>query len=371
MARTSLDFIELDSLNAYLNAANWDRVVSNDRRTIWEHRRTGNRIFAPEQLGPDFAELMQLAIQQIAVTEHREEDDIVIDLAWRRFDKLHLRREARGSALPLADALDLQEALRDLILAGARASQEHRRTFRGRHPTAVEQYMDQVRVIPSSPGSFVMRVLLPLAEPPEQEPLPLAGPASPSVRKVATTILRATSTAVETALDVGRGGELQRWEDAVGQGVSSNLCDALARLPSSNAPKLGDAELRIDWTWAAPDDTTSPIVVPTGLAPILAAGSDYLRGEPEEHTIWLTGLVIKLHRETASGPGEITIRGYVEGLDSGTRTVRLDLDERTYREAIQAHDRGISVRVGALVRREARGLNIVRVEDMQLLEPTR
>lgn len=364
-----INLITPDALSAYLSAARWQRVVSDNRRTIWLHSPSESRVFVPERLGPDFVDVVELAIRQIARAEQRDEDDILIDLVWHRFDKLHLRREANGSALPLADAMDLQEAFRDLILAGARAAEEARPTFRGRRPAAVEEYMDEVRLIPSVPGSFVLRALLPLTRRAEQEPLPLTGPAAPVVRKVATTIIDATHSAVEAAIDVAKGAPLQRWEETVPHGVSSNLCDALSRLPSGGDLGIrGNAELRIDWTWAAPEQPIRPVVVATGVVPILAAASDYLQGEEEEHTVRVTGLVIRLHRDVAVGPGQITVRGHVEGMDSGTRTLRFDLDEAAYREAIHAHDRGISVRVTALIRREAKGLRTIRVEDLQLLK---
>jgi len=40
---------------------------------------------------------------------------------------------------------------------------------------------------------------------------------------------------------------------------------------------------------------------------------------------------------------------------------------QTYRAAISAHDRGISVRAIALVRRGPRSLDLIRVEDLELL----
>ena len=47
----------------------------------------------------------------------------------------------------------------------------------------------------------------------------------------------------------------------------------------------------------------------------------------------LTGLVIRLHRDTPTGPGDITVRGFIEGFDSAARSLRLELDEVTYRQA--------------------------------------
>jgi hypothetical protein len=215
-----------------------------------------------------------------------------------------------------------------------------------------------------------VRALLPLTRPPEQEALDLVGPADENVRLISTTILRAARSALDVAQAVGSGAaSLNAWDEAVSSGVSANLCDALARLPGTDPLESGDVSLRIGWTWAAPLAEASPLVVPVGSAPILAAAADYLRDQPEEHNIRVTGLVTKLHRETATGAGDITVRGHIENLDSGVRPLRLELDAQSYREAIAAHDVGASVQVTATVRRTPRALRVVQVVDFQILTP--
>jgi hypothetical protein len=117
----------------------------------------------------------------------------------------------------------------------------------------------------------------------------------------------------------------------------------------------------------APSADIREVTIPAGLAPILEAAADYLTGQPPEHSVVVTGLVTKLHRETPVGPGAVTVRGYVEGLELSSRSVKVELDADTYREAIAAHDRGATVQVAALVRREPRSLAVVRVEDFRIL----
>lgn len=363
---TTLDKIEPIALLSYLRAQGWQETERSDsRRSIWQHS-SGVRVFVPARAESDFPDLVALALQQIAVVEKRDDEDIAVDLAWHRFDKLHLRRHAPASALPLGEALGLHDAMYDMIVAAARASSQPQRTYHGRRPASVDEYVDQVKLIPSVPGSFVIRALLPLDVPPEQEVLELVGPLAPRIRRISTTILTAASAAVTAAREVANGRGLDTWDDAVKSGVSANLCDALSRLPG--APGEGDCEVRIDWSWAAPADPSPGVTVNAGLAPVLAAGSDYLRDQPEEHSIRLTGLVTKLHRETATGPGEITVRGHIENWDASSRALRFQLDEATYRKAISAHDEGTSVRVNALVRRAPQGLEVLRVEDMQTLD---
>jgi len=360
--------LDAEGIILYLRANGWELERRDARRSIWRHS-SGARVFVPGSPSSDSRELLRVAFQEIAQAEDRTHEELAIDLAWQQFDKLHLHREASAGGLLLADGLDLHIALRDAIVAAARASSEPRSSFSGRRPLAVEAYIDRVRLIPAVPGSFVVRALLPLDAPPEQEPLALIGVVSPKVRRIATTLLRASAEVVETAQAVAQGAPPSKWDDSVPFGVSANLCDALTRLTGSlDEPGGGDAQLRIAWSWVAPEEPSPTVTIPRGLAPIIAAGADFLRGEPEEHTIRIVGLVTKLHREEASGPGEVTVRGHIESWDASSRAVRLELDERTYRAALAAHDAGLSVKSTALVRRTDRGLTVVRVEDFHVLE---
>jgi hypothetical protein len=354
-------------LRAHLEASGqWTRQVTDTRRSIWRNR-DGVGVFIPKRSGPDRAALLARLIRDLASVEGRSEEDVVIDLAWPSYDRLRLTRKTQEMMVPIDEAIALHEALNDLIVAGARAAEEPRAAFSGRRPHTVEDYLQGVRVLPSAPGSFVVRALLPLkVAPTDQMSLPLFGPTAAQIHQVSSTIMKASHTALETAKEVTQGANLQVWEDVIPEGVSANLCDALARLPGEDEALARNVEVSIGWTWSAePDVPRGPLDVPAGLAPVLSAASTYLRGEPEEHTIRLTGLVTKLHRDRAAGPGEVTVRGLIEDYDSGPRSLRSELDERTYREAIQAHDAGATVQVSANVRRGARGFEVLRVSDFR------
>jgi hypothetical protein len=360
-----LEDVDTGAVTTYLRSLGWLAERQDSRRSIWRHE-SGARVFVPGQRGPDYGQLMEMAVREIALVEHRDRDDIAVDLAWRAFDKLHVRRASRATALPMAAALDLHEALERLIVAAARATADRRRpSYSGRLSQRVETIIDEVQMLPSLAGSFIVRALLPVDALAAAQPA-LPGFPEPAQRRVAATIATAARTAVSTARQVATGAPLERWDDAVEDGVSANLCDALARL-TGEGDSAADVDIRVEWTWDAPRAEAPLVVVNAGLAPVLDAGADYLRGEPEEHVILLTGLVTKLHREAATGPGEVTVRGLIENWDVGNRTLRVELDETTYREAITAHDLGKFVRARALVERTPRGLDVLRVEDFQAL----
>ena len=103
-----------------------------------------------------------------------------------------------------------------------------------------------------------------------------------------------------------------------------------------------------------------------GLAPVLAAGSDYLRSEEEEQTLTIVGTVIGLHRQERTGPGPVTVKGHVDGWDSRSRSLRFELDERLYHEAVVAHDEGHTVAVQAdVVRQPRKPFEVQRVRSFR------
>ena len=362
---TLVERVEPVDLEAYLRTFGWSRLQADARRSIWRHQ-SGAQVFVPAERLTDYNQLVDLAVTEIAHAEGKPEDDVVSDLIWRQYDKLYIRHSSPSSSLSLEEAIEFHGALGDLIVAAALASWEPRASYAGRRPSQVMAYIERVRLIPSVPGSFVARALLPL-DTLTGTPLPMVGPAEPGIRHVSTTILKATDAAVESAQAVVAGEPMTRWSEAVNEGVSANLCDALARLVHAETDAAAAINLHIDWTWEAPDEPMPEISIPSGLGPVLEYASDLLRGGPQEHAITITGLITHLHREKAAGPGEITVRGYIEQWDASSRSLRLELDEGSYRQAIAAHDTGGTVRVTALVRRAARTLEVVRVIDLDLL----
>ena len=267
--------------------------------------------------------------------------------------------------MPLQDAIALNGALRDLIVAAARSAERPQPAFHGGWSTVVGNYFDQVRMIPSRPGSFALRALLPLnAEPPEELLVPTVD--TTSIRKVTRTLLSGIAAARNAAESRAAGAGEEVFVEAVEQGVSADLLDALVRLggpPTNVAP----VELGVTWTYAAPEAPVQPLRIAGGLIPVLAQGAEILRGSPEEADGSVTGLVIRLHRQEKLGPGEITVQGYVDSpAGSSTRNVKIELDEITYGQAIAAHRDGATVRLRCTIRYGGSRLAVTHVESFMI-----
>lgn len=361
-----IDSVEADDVRRYLSSLGWTRTKADELKDIWSSP-TEHRVLLPEQRLADYTVLVEEALLRLARAEGRPVEDVLVEIEYPSYDKLVARTRAdrQSPAVPLQDALGLHGALRDLVVASARASERPQASFRGGWSNAVGSYVDHVRMLPARPGSFALRALLPLntAEPDE---LLLPTVTTTSVRRVTRTLMTAVGAA-RSAAEARAGGESDDvFVDSVESGVSADLLDALVRLGGPDND-VAPVELAVSWTYAAPEEPLEPVALSAGLMPVLAHGADVLRGTPDEVSATVTGLVVRLHRHEKLGPGEVTIQGFVESsVGSSTRQVRAELDEVTYGDAIAAHRDGSSVRVRCVVRFGGARLEVTHVESFDV-----
>jgi hypothetical protein len=156
--------------------------------------------------------------------------------------------------------------------------------------------------------------------------------------------VRAAHEAADAALLSANG--LEPFTAGVDQGVSANLCEALAGFGGS-----AGHQFQISMTLAATRRNAAnlaPVRFRRDHLPVLKEAATELRARTPEEDVAITGEVVRLHREGQS-TGEITLVGRIEDSDV------LDLPISDYEAAMRAHQemRQVMVR-GSLIRRGAR-----------------
>lgn len=369
MESEMLAVLDAAHVRFYLEHHSWLLTKSDASKEIWTSPRQLNVIVPRERRGDYVALLAQLS-ERIAADETRSVADVLIDLGWPGWDKLTARTRIDhvGSAVPIQEAVGLTSALRDLIVAAARSSENKLPSFRGGWSAAVGEYFDRVQMIPSISGSFTLRALLPInPEPPEALLIPSVD--TSRIRSVTRTLLSGVRAATTAAQERVNGASIAVFDEAVAVGVSADLLDALVRLGGTEGD-TSTVELGVTWTYAAPEAPTEPVRIESGLLPVLAEAADHLRSTQEEAVATLTGLVVRLHREPNLGPGEVTITGYFDSAaGSSTRSVKMQLDEITYGQAIAAHRDGATVQVRCLVQFGGPRLVVTSVHTFTVLPP--
>jgi hypothetical protein len=242
------------------------------------------------------------------------------------------------------------------MLAAACAAVAPRRYFQTRKPTQAVEYVRQsVRLGQTERGSFVLTILAqlpPALAAPVQTTMfaELLDPLEPYERKVTRTLAIGVATARRAAEEAAINGKLVPFDTAVAQGVSANLCDALAGLGST----IPDSLVDLDFTWSR----SRPVVehLPTHVTfsnemlPVLREASRLLRetSTAEEYEVY--GVVTRLERQDP-GDGRVTVTTIRE---DPPRQVTIALGEREYGIALEAHREGMPVTCFGTLRKEGR-----------------
>ncbi len=260
----------------------------------------------------------------------------------------------------LDDGVQALESVRNLVMAAAYSvrSEQQKAVQPARKPAEVLRFLRDVRIGPSTEGSYVLNVHTPVP------PLLAAGRTvlivdgfdevtEPFERRVALRLYDAVAAAGNAANEalVSDDG-LDAFTAAVRHGISANLCEALVGIGGGSGHPF-EISLSLAASRPLPGRRLPAVRFRHDHLPVLAAAAQELRERVAEDSVTIVGNVVRLHREGA-GSGEISIAGTVEG-DDRLRRFWMDLPESDYLQATRAHEQmlGVSVR-GDLLRRGTR-----------------
>ena len=226
----SLSALQIRHVANYLEHHGWVAVKADERRQIWRSPTGANALLPLKRLR-DFAPLLGQLVTTVAEDRAVSTDDVLTEVSWPGYDKLTARTRANAPspAVSLDEAIEANDALRDLVVAAARSSANRQRSHRGGWSASVGQYFDQVRMIPSMPGSFTLRALLPI-NPERPEDIFFPELDTQSVRAVTRTMVEGITAARTAAMQHADGSPVEVFENVVSQGVSAELLDAIVRL---------------------------------------------------------------------------------------------------------------------------------------------
>jgi hypothetical protein len=154
------------------------------------------------------------------------------------------------------------------------------------------------------------------------------------------------------------------FQEIVSEGVSANLCEAVAS--SENNQPYRPLEVSVTWSYALDSIEAMPkkVSFSLGVMPYIAEAARMFREEnPEE--VNLTGYVTTLHREEKQGEGEITLACLV---DNRQRKVKMELSQKNYNIAIQAHEQGLEIFCQGRLERKGYSYKLKGITDFHILK---
>jgi len=357
---------ELHAFEGYLRASGW-RLEDRDARTSLWRATTGADaeplvvVLPAQQEAGDYASVAEAAIRTVAYAERRLADEVRSDISFGGADSVAVRLtpDAPPGEAPLTLVRQAVTALHEFVVGSAAAMEVHDLVLPSHRPQWAESYAGRVR-LSTHPGSFVLSLALPLvvdlsdaADDGQQVMFDL--PPQPFGRRVSGRMLQAARSAQQLADEVLAGSKpLQAFGDDPA-GPTGNATE-LAALKALGGPDYALYQLRFTQSpLAGKHAQPATLRVTPGQQRILGEAADFLRTRQPRSGVTVSGLVVRLHRAGAFGPGEVVVEGIDD--DSGTtRRYRMELTEEDYNEAVRAHVRGLRVTVTG--DREERGTHL-------------
>ena len=357
------------ALSAYARAAGWKKTgeIYREHSDVYV-ARDRPEILVPrtERLG-DYADVVGRLIEIFARAAETDELSLYRDLVTADRDVIRVRAAEGGEGtVPLTNGLDLLRGAHDMMLAAACSLDSPRPLYRAGSYRGASDYLGRIRLGQTEHGSFTVTLLTPVVSPPMQPALggDWGSEDGPLERRMTTRLIGALA-AVRTAAELTVGGAADAFFEAVGSGVSANLCDALATLIEP-FPVL---DVSVTWARTLPRRPARETArFARGDAPILREAARSFRSREPRPDERLFGFARRLKRSEAETEGTITLWASVDGRN---QSVAANLEPFDYERALQAHqDRAPVVMQGDLVRTgqrwrllNARVVDVIQEED--------
>lgn len=334
------------NIRLYLRTHNWLRDSESGGPDIWTLPVQGGvyEVIAPSSREKrDFIKRVSELLRTLSVAEDRSEIDVMRDLVTTTFDVQYFHTYHAGppGTAPLRVAAEAFSSAVGLISAATATIEEPRLVLPARRSTTTTDFMKKVLAGPTTEGSYVISVWVPV--PPrltQEEDLVLFDDPSEPFERTATRHLNrslvATRAAAQEILDSDKG--LEAFTERAADGISANLCEAILSLAGDDAGL--SVNVRFAWALDRPLPSLPALVAfPSDTLPVLKEAAREMRERVPEEEVLFRGNVVRLHRDTQLGPGDVTIAGSVVGDPTEKlRKVSVNLSQEDYQAALTAHD---------------------------------
>lgn len=370
--------IDPSKLSGYLLSRGWRREGSWRGACVWELESSGRLLIPGHREYQDDGELLAEAVRKLAGFEERPERELLLDIAEPMVDSQYFRMhpETPSGTIPLPSGVKALNGVHLLMSTAARTVEEGPRSlFEGRRSNPVENFLHRIILGTALPGSYVLTARVPVTIP-DQPQLSLweegkshgaadTRPVGIPGRAVLSRLHQAVGAARAAAEQVveGRVAEGQErldvFDDSVEQGVSANLCKALADLGGSSK----DRPFEIGFAWARglpARETDEPITFTGPMADILSRAADELERLAKSGHARIVGEVETLNMRAGEEP-RIKVVGqfWTDGREPFRRALWVIVSRGQYDQAIDAQ------RAGWQIDAEGRMVTVHRRREMR------
>lgn len=359
-----------EDLTSWLRMQGWKHAGSlGNVAQRWQGERAAV-VIPMESSAPDFKLRWSEALSQLSRLEGTDPEGIVLAAAKAGSDIAEFR--AQGSqiddSLPLGDASTFIDSVRRTMLASANSALQPRSYYGHSLPDAARDHANSVRMGQTRRGSYIVPVIsrLPVLQADDDDDSVLFEDVAfqPFARKAMLRLAIGLATLRE--LTHGDSAPTRSAvTESVGQGVSFELCEAVANTLESQS--IGSLEVTFAWAERLRVRAAPKMVhLEKPAAPMLRHLAAVLKGEPTVGRQTFVGYVKRLDRGEDDEVGQIILRA----LDNDkARNITIDLTDEHYAVAGDANTgRRMVSATGVLVREPGRALRFTELQDFRLLD---
>ena len=356
-------------LSTYLSVQGWVRQENwKDRIVVWsmETESGSLELLAPLREQSDaYAVRIAETVAVLAQIEERSQLEVYYDLIGAGADVIRLRPMLGQTQnnWSLIDSADLIVRAKDLLQAAARVAENPgRAVHHGRLSAAVQDYLRGVRPLPGYEWGQELTVHSPVPMDygtqtdlgdPFQQPFP---------RQVTYALNQSLTKVAKTAEAIIGGEDIASFEAVATQGVSANLCEAVAAL----AHQVNGVEVSLAWAPVRPSDVSGGrFSFAASAADVLGQGADLLRQKHPFLDVLITGEIVRLDRQSQEDfDGQAIVLAEVDG-----RTVALEVqfDTSDRDEVLRAFSDNLQVRTYGNIYRGGRRYQLRDPSDFVVL----
>ncbi len=361
-----LSSVTLRSLYFYLASQGWQKIEPfGESGLLFGLENQPQELLVPSRILSDYQRRIEEILQTLSEVEDRDSLAILRDVSMSEYDLIRVRlpEPAPSGSVRVSDGVSSFQESRNLLLAAACSVSRPQRAYRAGRIQEASDYMDTVRFGQTEMGSFVISLLSPV--PPNlmgQADMSTGMPPEPFARRVTRKLvsgLRSAKSAVSLA-DHGEG--ISAFEQNVSQGVSANLCDAIANL--LDVENRQSVDVSVSWSLVRePPEGRAQIAFNSSDMAVLKEASRILKGRQERTNERLDGYVYVLARGQTQISGRVTLKAIVDGAIS---SVRVDFAPSEYSRIVEAHDQRKVVSLEGDLRREGQRWVLDNPRDLQV-----
>ena len=330
------------NLSAYLRSAGWNFERRRGRYAdIFVTQDAGQQrtIAVPvfEYLD-DHPDRILDAIGVIAQVERRPRSAVFHDLVRADHDAVRISSTNGISHTPLtiSKSADLLRSARDLMSSSARAAEAattggYQAAFRGTLSSQVVDYLDDIAFVHDHALGYNIAMYSPVSVRIVQNQYQVDySRATPFARMATRTLAQALTATGDALIESARTDSTDPFCKTVQEGVSANLCDALARLAQGGK----GAALTIKWSLLrdSPMRPTS-VAITHQQAEILHSAANALRQAEPSYNEKLVCYVNRLEREPSEFDGRARV---ITQRDGRGVHISVQFERENYSDVIQA-----------------------------------